>query len=329
MFALKDSLRSSVRTRSIATDRTLLRSVAAVNIINSYSFSFGLVSKKLLKLEEIPFVQLFALFFPKPGCLSNRLQIFKYNYISWLHGLNNMFADHVINIGPKTVLLLRKLTKVPFGRFTTTRLKFSPKFFITAGNMFNMAATKKLVVRGYSNVINAPVCTNNLARKGDIGDLLFKDNMQENAVFPQEQVSGSPSPVKILFKVCGHDDGEFLSAVNSEERNFVSLKPDIVTPGVIPHRAKLTLGTGYIFLFLKPVPGGFKRFRGFHPCGDCQLGREVAPCGLICFMVQRDAIKIPLPPPHLANVVKSGGIRFQRWFNFSGRDIEFEFNGAC
>ena len=56
MLALEDGLRRSVGTGNIAADRTLLRSVPAVNIFYPYSFSFGLIGEELLELEEIPFV---------------------------------------------------------------------------------------------------------------------------------------------------------------------------------------------------------------------------------------------------------------------------------
>jgi len=73
MFALKDRLMRTVGAGDVATNRALLRSIPAVNILHPYSFGFSFVSDKLLKLEEIPFVQLLTLFLAKPGSLPDRL----------------------------------------------------------------------------------------------------------------------------------------------------------------------------------------------------------------------------------------------------------------
>jgi hypothetical protein len=55
MFADKDRLEFAVAPFG----------VTARSVFNRYSLGFGLVSQELLKLKEIPFVQVFSLFFSR------------------------------------------------------------------------------------------------------------------------------------------------------------------------------------------------------------------------------------------------------------------------
>jgi len=71
MLTFKGSLIFSIRTRNVTTFRTFLASVSGVNIFDLDTFSFSFISKKLLKLKEIPFMQFCSLLFTKSDNLSN------------------------------------------------------------------------------------------------------------------------------------------------------------------------------------------------------------------------------------------------------------------
>ena len=328
MLALEDRLRWPVRTGNIAANRTLLRSVPAVNIPYPYSSGFGLVGKKLLKLEEVPFVQLLALFLTKPGILPNGLQVFKCNHGSWLQRFYYLFADLMVNIGPETVLLLGNFAKVSFSRFTATGLKFVSQLFITVRNMFDVSTAEELLVGCNGKVIDSPVNSNSFAGKRDISNFFLKNNMQENAVSSQKQIGRSTSPVKILLKIFRNSYWEFLSAVNGQKRNFVPVKPNVIASGIVPDRTEFALWARYLLFFLKPVFGGFKCFGNLHSGGNSKLRREVRTCSLIRLVVQRNTVKVFVLPTCLANVIKSTSICLERWLDFFRMDIQFKLNGA-
>lgn len=285
MPALEDRLMRTVGTGDVATGRALLRSVSAVNIFYPYSFGFGLIGKKLLELKEVPFMQLFALFLPKPGGLPNGLQVFKHNYCPWLQRIYYLLADCMVNIGPKTVLLLRKFAKVSFGRLTARGLEFTSQFFVTEGNMFDMSAAKKLVVRSNGEVINTSIDTDNIAGKRNIRNFFLKNDVQKDTVSSQKQVSRRTSPIKVLLKIFGYNYRKLLSAVNGQKRNFVSVKPNVVASCIVSDRAKPALWARHFLLFLKPIFGGLKSFGSSHPGRNGKLGGKVGTCSLVSLMV--------------------------------------------
>lgn len=310
MLALKNRLMGTIGARDVATDRALLRSVSAINIFYPNPSGFGFIGKELLKLIEIPFVQLLALFLAKPGILSDRFQVFKHNHGSRLQRFYYLLADLMVNIGPETVLLLGKFAKVSFGRFTAAGLKLASEFFVTAGNMLNMPTAEKLIVGGNGKIVNTPVNADNFSRERNIGNFFLKNDMQENAVSSQKQISRRTFPIKVLHKIFGHSYWELLPAINSQKRNFVSVKPNVVTSCIVPDGAKPALWTRYFLFLLKPVPGSLKRFGGFRSGRNGKLRREVSSCGLIRLMVQRNAVKVFVLPSCLADIVKSIGVCF-------------------
>ena len=77
MFTLEGSLRLPIGTGDVATGRTFLAGITGINMLDFHSSGLSLVSKELLKLEEVPFMQLFTLLFTKPYSLPDPRQILK------------------------------------------------------------------------------------------------------------------------------------------------------------------------------------------------------------------------------------------------------------
>ena len=76
MFADKDRLEFAVAPFGVTASTALLAGISGRSVFNRYSFGFGLVRQELLKLEEVPFVQVLSLFFSR-FCVPNALEVFQ------------------------------------------------------------------------------------------------------------------------------------------------------------------------------------------------------------------------------------------------------------
>ena len=329
MFTLENSLRLPIGTRDVSANGTFLAGIASINMFNFHSSCFSLVSKKPFKLKEVPFMQVFALFFTKSYSLSNSGQVLKSNHSSFIERVYNLLGNYMVDIGSKTVLLLRNLLKVSFGRFCSTRLQGASQFLITLGNLFNLASAKKLIFRGNGNYFNSSINADNLAGKFRISNVLAENHVQENLIFSDKQVGGTAFPVEVLPEIFWHRNWNFDSTTDSKQGKFVAVKPDIVTSGIVTDRRLFGLRTGNLLFLSQSCLDRFKSFCGFHSGRYGKLRRKIFSCIRIGFIMQRHSVRIAITPTCLANKVKCFCIGLDSWFdNFYG-NIKFKFNGSC
>ena len=104
MFADKDRLEFAVAPFGVTATTALLAGISGRSVFNRYSLGFGLVSQKLLKLKEIPFVQVFSLFFSR-FCISDALEVFKDYCASSINRRYNLFGDCMVDIPTKPLFL--------------------------------------------------------------------------------------------------------------------------------------------------------------------------------------------------------------------------------
>jgi len=328
MFALEDSLRLPIGTRNIPADRTLLAGIASIDILNSYSSGFGLISKELFKLEEIPFIQVLTLFFAKSCRLPDSSQLLKCDYGSWIKRFYDSLCNHMVNIGSEAVLLLGYFTKVSFCRFTATGLQSFSDFLVMLGNSFTLTAIKELIFRGNGNLLNSSVNTNNFAGNLRISNVLAENYIQKNLILSNKQISGTSFPCKILLKIFRDRDRDFDSSLDSKQRKFVSFKPNIETSSIITDRTLLALWAGRFLLLFQSCFNGFNGFSSFHPGGYCKLGGKIFSRREIGLIMQRNPIRITIIPTYLANKVKCFCVSVKGWLNNFYRNIKFKFYGS-
>ena len=99
MLALENSLRLAIASGNIPTDRTFLTGVAGINIFNAYSSCVRFVGEKLLKLKEVPFMQVLPLFLAKSYILPNASQLFKSNHVSAIKRFYDSLCNYMVSIG--------------------------------------------------------------------------------------------------------------------------------------------------------------------------------------------------------------------------------------
>ena len=328
MFALENSLRLTIGTGYMSANAAFLRSVTSVNIFHFNASCVRFVSEKLFKLKEIPFMQIFSLFFTKSCVLSNASQIFKCNYGSTFKRFYNSLCNHVVSVGSETVLLLGNLLKVSFRRFTSTGLQGTSQLLITLRNFFNMSATIKLIFRGNSNLFYTPIYTNNFASGFRISNIFTENYVQENFIMSDKQFSRTSFPCKILSEIFRNGYRDFNSPIDGKQRKFVAIKPDIVASGVISNRRLFSLWTSCFLLFLNSCFNCLNSFSGFHTSRDGKLRRKVFSGGGIGFIVQRYAIRIAIIPTYLAYIIECLCVCLNGWLDGLYRNIKLNFYGA-
>lgn len=328
MFTLENSLKLAIGTGDIPADRTFLTGVTSVNILDAYSSCIRFIGEKLLKLKEIPFVQVLPLFFAKPHVLSNASQFFKSNHVSAIKRFHDSLCNHMVSIGSETVLLLGNLLKVSFGRFTATELQYASNFLITLGNFFNMASAKELILGSNSDLLDTPIDTYNLASGFGVGDIFTKNYVQENLIPSDKQLSRTSLPCKILSGIFRHGYRDFNSSVDGKQRKFILVKPDIVTSGIIPNRRLFRLWASCFLLFLNSCLNCLNSFSGFHASRNSKLRGKISSRVGIGFVVQRHAVRIAIIPTCLTHEVECLCVCLNGWFDNFCRNIKLKFHCA-
>jgi len=329
MFALKNSLSLPIRAGNITASGTFLACVSGVNMFNFNAPCLRFIGEKLFKLKKAPFVQFGTLLFAKLDGLSNPSQFFKSNYSSRLKRIYDLFCNHMVDIGSKTVLLLRYFTKVSFGRFATIFLQSTFQLLIALGNFFNLSTAKELVFRGNGNFLNSSVNTNDLAGKLWVGNILAENNVQKYLVLSDKQLSRTSFPCNVLLKIFRNRDWNFYSAIDGKKGKLVASKPNVVTSGIVTDRRLFGLWAGSLLFLSQSCFNTFKRLRSFHSGRYGKLRGKIFSNLFICFMVQRYAIRIAIGPTCLTNMVKCLCVSLNGWFDNPYRDIKFNFNGSC
>jgi len=329
MFAFKDSLRLPIGTGNVPADRTLLTGIAGINIFNGYPSGCGFVSKELLKLKEIPFMQVLALFFTKPCALSDSAQIFKCNRVSAIKRFYNLLCNYMVSVCSETVLLLGNLLKVSFGRLATTGLQSASNLFVTHGNLFDVPSAEELVLRRNSNLLDASVNTNDFTGRHKVGNVLAENYIQEDFVFSDKQIGRTSFPFKILLKIFRDGDWNFDSSIDSKQRNLVPIKPDVITSGIITDRRLRRLWTSCFLLLLYSCLNCFYRFSRFHSGRNSKLRGKRISCERIGLVMQRNTVIVTIIPSDLTHKIKCLCVSINCRLDSFYRNIKFKFYGSC
>ncbi len=329
MFTSEKGLRHTVRTGDISTTRTLLRGISGIDISNSNSLGFCFVDKELLKLREVPFMQFSSLFLAKSCLLSDAFQLLENNSCPFRDRPNYLLRNLVIGISAKTVLLPRNSPKVSFGRFATTRLQYRPQFLIPVRYLSDFTSVKEFIIGCYGYLSNTTINAYNLACRFWVWNVLFKNYMQEYTFPSQEQISRAPSPIEVSLEVFGNGNGETFSAVNSKNRDFSTVKPDIITSGIKPYRALFGFRTSSLLPLFKSCLNRFKGFCSFHSGRNSKLRGKMflgLPIGLV---MQRHSVSISILPSCFTDIVKGLGISLNSWLDNLRRNIQFNLSYSC
>lgn len=138
----------------MTTDRTLLRSVASVDILDSLAQQFCFVSQKLLQLFPTPSHQPRVEGLSKSFLRSNG-KLLKYKNI--IRQIYDSLRDAVIGVLDKAVFLSTEFAKQTFSRFCAFGLKSVSQIRIFAFDSSNVFRIDKTVVRQNSDVFDSPI----------------------------------------------------------------------------------------------------------------------------------------------------------------------------
>ena len=311
----KDALRSPVASSNMTAPRTSLGCVSCVSVFNSNAFEGSLVLDELFQLEERPTHPLITFFLPDFGSLIDALEFLKHNGVSGLQSCNDLLGDAVVDILSEKLFSSVNLPEVSFSRMSFG-LQNRPQSFVSLTNPSNVSSAKESFVRTNSQFLDSPVNANNLSGGWSFRSLDLKDNVQEDFVVSDDQLSRLPVPGQIFLVVLGNSDVKFESSSNSKQRDLISVPPNIECFAVVSNAALfglrfvenpgftlLLLGFG-VFLALK----GFDRpecLSGFCSCRDGKISREIFSGSFVGLVMQGNPVEVLFSPGSLDHEVVS------------------------
>ncbi|MBT9133019.1 MAG: hypothetical protein DDT33_01550 [Firmicutes bacterium] len=208
-------------------------------------------------------------------------------------------------------------------------MQYRPQFLISFRDFPNFTSIKEFVIRCYSYLPDTTVNAYNLPCRLRVRDILLKNYVQKYAIPSQKQVSGTPSPVKILPEVFRNNNGKPFSAINSKNRDFVTTKPYIVASVIESYRALLRFRTCSLLPLFQSCFNRFKNFCGFHPSRNSKLRGKTFSGFPVSFMVERHSIRVSILPTCFTDIVKGLGISLNSWLDNLRQDVQLDFNCSC
>ena len=324
MFADKDRLEFAVAPFGVTASTALLAGISGRSVFNRYSLGFCLVSQELLKLKEIPFVQVFSLFFSR-FCVPNALEVFKDYCASSLNRGYNLFGDCMVDIPTKPLFLGFESPKVPFARMPF-RLKGTSKFLVPTRNCFDFLSIKKLVGGQHRNLVDATVNPDELVVGRNISHFFLENNVKKDLVLPNEQIRRGIFPTKILFKVSRDGKSEFLPSIHGGNRNNLLVKPKRVGVDIQTDRSLFGLWTRSLLSSLNFRLNRLESFCCLHSGRDSQLGWKNLSAFLVGLVVKRNAISVFGLKSSPANKVKGFCVSLYGRLKLAWRTI---YNQLC
>lgn len=197
---------------NVTTFIALLTRPTRLDKLNANTLPSSLVRQKELQLPERPAVRLLAkllvLLFVLGLLNSDVGQVFQDQSVASLQVGYNLFRDTVICVSTETVLLPREHRKVSFSRMSFA-LKDGPQSLITSLYDLNMLASVELTRRQDSRVVNPSVDADGFTCHFRSGNILLKNDVQENFVALNDKVSRATLPSEILLEVVRNSEVDF------------------------------------------------------------------------------------------------------------------------
>ena len=324
----ENGLMRTIRTTNMSATTALLRSVSRIDIVCSNAFRHSFVHKKLFQLTEVPFVNLFPLFFSHSNSLPNTLEFFKDHRASCFQRINNLLCNAVVSIPTKPCLFHRNATKVSFARMPFG-LQLAPQPFVSFGYGFDLLSTEELIVRGNSKIHNPSINPDKLLVGRSVGNLLLKDNMQKDFTVSNKKISRSPLPIDVLLEVVRDQQFELQPSADGLDGDIVGEQLQGVTVGIITNRTLFGFWTSCVSALLDFCCNGFKRFSGFHSSRNSQLGRKIFSGGLVSQMVQRNSVGFFGVPTDLTSKIVGFGVGINSRLESLWRSLNDQFSRSC
>ncbi len=323
MFTDKDRLEFAVAPFGVTATTALLAGISGGSVFNRYSFGFGLVSQELLKLVEVPFVQVFSLRFSR-FCVSDALEVFKDYCASSLNQRYNLFGDCVVDIPTKPLFLGFKSSKVPFARMSF-RLKGTSKFLVPTRNRFDFLSIKKLVGGQHRNLVDSTVNPDELAVGRDVRDILLENDVQKDLVLPNEQIRRSIFPSKILFKVSRDNQRKFLTSIYGRNGDNLLIEPKRVGVHIQTDGRSLGLWARSLLTSLNLGVDRVKRLCGLGSGRDGQLGWKPLATLLVGLVVKRISVVVVRLKTRLTDKIERLGVSIDGRLKLLWRAVNNQF----
>lgn len=325
MSAFENSLRSSVSPVDMTTSGAFPGGISGVNMIHFDGLGVGLISQKLLKLEEAPGVDLAVLAFSPLGSLADVLEVFEDDDAVFRERLYDLLRNAVVHVTPEAVLLGSHLLKVSFGGLGTTLLKLSSQALIAMGG-------SRLVVESVVGtdcyLVNSTVDTEDgwVSRIFEFRDIFLENDTEEDLALAEGELCGSPSPGYVLLIIVWEVERGSEPAVYGEDRNFTPVKPDAeASPGITDGRPFATRTSSIL------LDSGFKCLGGLHPGLDSEVCRESESGSnmFVGLMMQGYGIVILILISNFTDVIESTSHCLKRGPDLFRRYRQLDPGGAC
>ena len=327
MLALEQTLLLPVAPLDMSTSRTALRGVTSINMTNDTFFESSLVSQESFELKETPTVYQELLFLPEFfTAVSDVRQVFKHKCGSLRKTINNPFRDDMVHVSPKTVLLHTQFTKVPFGRACSLGLQYLSQVPVPIYDSFYLSSSEELVGGSDCNFVDAPIDTDNDARRFDVRNVFLENDSEKNFVTSDKKFGRFSSPVFVLLKVGRSFETELLSSRNSGNGKCVSVNPHVVGVMVVSDAGLLGNRTGCLLSFSDYGLDTFQRFGCFVSSRARELRRQKSFAVLVCFVVKRNCVAVTVFPTDGTDVVEGFGVCLDCWHDRSDGCFEFDFD---
>lgn len=147
----------------VPTFRATLAGMPRVNIDHSDTALGGFIFDKVTELPEGPGVLNLALLFGCSNAVADVFQVFHYDNVSGLTGLDNRLANPVVEVGHPSPLFAREQFQSAFCRLCAFGLQRLPQFRVVLPDVHSLSPRKLQTVGRSGEVVNAAVNTNNVS----------------------------------------------------------------------------------------------------------------------------------------------------------------------
>ena len=204
-----------VRLVDGSTLRACLARVSGINSFHGYAFGESLVADKRPELPECPRMNGCALVLTNGYPVADACKVFKGNAAFGVFGLtHNRFADDVIRVGLKPLLLPSELLEMSLRASSSSRLKTCSELGYTGTNSENLVPRMGFAVRVEGEVTDSKV---NPEPALDLPLLRIRDvhrNEKVEATFSNHEIGFSSVVNEKFSLMVSADEGDSLSSTD-------------------------------------------------------------------------------------------------------------------
>ena len=280
-----------------------------------------LVLGETLQLMETPRMEPPALLRSNLGRAADVRQILENQGAAGIYRANQFLGEDVVAVFAETSLPTREAFKVPLGRLRAFRLQPTLEL---EGSIFDIlpvlgAVKVAFAVRGRMD--DSKVNANKFAIRCYLDNLGRHHDMKPPTILSiSDEVGAGGLPGGVFGIVVGDLERQPNSSFQGKDRDFLSIKPDLIGPSIVADGAEIRLPhPNFLALFNKCFIG-LQSLGRLHPGSTNQLGRKSSHSlmRVVGGLVEFHAVGDPVFPSEPGNFIERQGVRHHRLLKKSG-----------